>query len=323
MRKQIVCGIIAAAGIGLLIRPAAANKNFVPDWTFHGSSLSSFRTLGEADWRAENGEIVGKPRADTGGWLILDKPLQDVEFASTFRCTGGCRAGVMVRAQSTPEGIRGVYIALPDGQNPAGSFALSIDSQGHEIKREPLKRGGGMVRLITPPPANAQAPGRPPVRPGGQARFPSNDLPPSSPYTRPDYSYKPNEWNPLEVILDANILRVWVNDGPESGTTNGQADEDLASYGPVALYVGGTGEVHFKQVETKDLGRRVQPDEQTSSRFRMQHINDFYYGWSASAADINHDGILDIVSGLSITSAPTIKSPAKSTTARQAMSAHS
>ncbi len=39
------------------------------------------------------------------------------------------------------------------------------------------------------------------------------------------------------------------------------------------------------------------PDEQTSSRFRMQHINDFYYGWSATAADINHDGILDIVSG--------------------------
>ena len=29
----------------------------------------------------------------------------------------------------------------------------------------------------------------------------------------------------------------------------------------------------------------------------MQRINDFYYGWSATAAGINHDGILDIVSG--------------------------
>jgi hypothetical protein len=29
----------------------------------------------------------------------------------------------------------------------------------------------------------------------------------------------------------------------------------------------------------------------------MQRINDFYYGWSATAADINHDEILDIVSG--------------------------
>ncbi len=122
-------------------------------------------------------------------------------------------------------------------------------------------------------------------------------LPPDSPLTRPNYSYSANEWNPLEVLLDGNILRVWINDGPESGTTNGKADEDIASYGPVALYVGGTGEVRFKQIELKDLGRRVLPDEQVSSRFRMQRISDFYYGWSATAADINHDGVLDIVAG--------------------------
>ena len=58
-----------------------------------------------------------------------------------------------------------------------------------------------------------------------------------------------------------------------------------------------TGEVRFKQVELKDLAHRTEPEEQVSSRFRMQRINDFYYGWSATAADINHDGILDIVSG--------------------------
>src|SRR4051794_32082740 len=121
MRKHVVCGIAAVAGLGLLIRPAAANKNFVPDWTFKGSSLSSFRTLGEAAWRVENGEIVGTPRSAAGGWLILDRPLQDVEFAATYRCTGGCRAGVMLRAQSTPEGIRGIYASLPDGENAAGA----------------------------------------------------------------------------------------------------------------------------------------------------------------------------------------------------------
>ena len=206
----------------------------------------------------------------------------------------------MVRTESTPNGIRGVYVALPDGQDPAGAFALSLDAQGHEVKREPLKRGGGMVRMMAPPHPDGQvAPGMggAAARPRRPGRMPYRGLPPDSPYTRPDYSYKPNEWNPLEVILDANILRAWVNDGPEAGTTNGQADEDIASYGPVALYVGGSGEVRFKQVELKDLGRRVLPDELVSSRFRMQHINDFYYGWSAAAADINHDGILDIVSG--------------------------
>ena len=32
MRKEIVCVIVAATGIGLFMRPAGATKNFVPDW---------------------------------------------------------------------------------------------------------------------------------------------------------------------------------------------------------------------------------------------------------------------------------------------------
>jgi len=296
MWKQISCGFLALAGMGLLMRPASANRNFLPDWTFQGSSLGAWRTLGDASWRAENGEIVGTPRTPAGGWLILDRPLQDVQFASTFRCTGGCQAGVMVRVQTTPEGMRGIYVALPSGPDPAATFALKLDPQGREVKREPLRPVNGTVRFIAPPPpVNPAAPaaGRGVGRGG---RGPAA-LPPDSPLTRPTYAYRPNEWNPLEVLLDANMLRVWINDGPEGGTTNGQADEEVAPYGPVALYVGGTGEVRFKQVELKDLGRRVIPAEQVSSRFRMQRISDYYHGWSAAAADVNHDGILDVVAG--------------------------
>jgi hypothetical protein len=65
----------------------------------------------------------------------------------------------------------------------------------------------------------------------------------------------------------------------------------------VALYVGGTGEVRFKDVAYKDLNFRTRPGEQVSSRFRMQRLSDFYYAWGAGAADFNHDGVLDIVSG--------------------------
>ena len=294
MRKRIACLGIVIAGIGLLVRPAAANRNFVPDWIFTGSSITAFRTLGDADWRSENGEIVGKPRSAAGGWLILDRSLEDIEFASTYLCTGGCRTGIMVRTKITADGIRGVYVSLPDGENPAGAFALKLDPEGHEVSREPLHPAGGMVREYVP---HTTSPvGRTSGHSPGRG-FMYGGLPPDSPYTRPDYSYRPDEWNPLEVILDANILRVWIHDGPEAGTTNGEADEEISNYGPLALYVGGTGEVRFKQVEVKDLGRRVRPDEEVSSRFRMQHINDFYYGWSATAADINRDGILDIVSG--------------------------
>ncbi|PWU07923.1 MAG: hypothetical protein C5B51_08750 [Terriglobia bacterium] len=294
MRKKIGGGILALVGF-LLLRPAGANKNFVADWTFKGSSLGSWKTLGHADWHAENGEIVGTPKTADGGWLILDRPLQDVQFASTYRCTGGCRAGVMLRTQMTEDGVQGVYVALPDGQNPAGAFALKLDRQGHELKREVLKRATGTVRYIVPPPETGRGAAFP-AQGGGRGFGPGNG-PPDNPLARPDYPYRPNEWNPLEVILDANYLRAWVNDGPEAGTTNGQADDDVARYGPAALYVGGTGEVRFKQVELKDLGRHVLPAEQVGSRFRMQHISDFYYAWSASAADINHDGILDLVAG--------------------------
>src|ERR1700693_4367405 len=76
----------------------AANRNFVPDVTFKGSALTAWHTLGQADWSARDGEIVGKPKGD-GGWLVLDHGYQDVEFAASFRCTGACKAGVLLRAE--------------------------------------------------------------------------------------------------------------------------------------------------------------------------------------------------------------------------------
>ena len=154
MWKQIACASLAIGATCLVLPRARASKNFVPDWTFQGSSLGTARTLGNADWRAENGEIVGIPKTPEGGWLILDKPLQDVQFASTFRCTGGCRAGVMLRAQKTPDGMQGVYVSLPDGESPAAAFALTVDAQGREVKRQALNRGNGTVRFLAPPSEN-------------------------------------------------------------------------------------------------------------------------------------------------------------------------
>src|SRR3954468_16119568 len=99
----------------------------------------------------------------------MTRPLKTGDFARPLRCTGGCKTGVMMRTQTTADGIRGIFVAMPAGETPAGRFALSLDSQGRELKREVLKRGGGMVRLITPDGQGAGAAGRPPVRPGGQA----------------------------------------------------------------------------------------------------------------------------------------------------------
>ena len=69
--------------------------------------------------------------------------------------------------------------------------------------------------------------------------------------TPPSTALKPDDWNHLEILLDASIIRPFLNDGPIAG---GAADESYGRFGPIALYVGGSGDVRFKDVETSDLG---------------------------------------------------------------------
>src|SRR5918992_5490807 len=76
-----------------------ANKNFIPDWTFTGSSLADAEQLGAAKWTAQNGEVVGTPSSPDGGWLLFNRPLQDVQMATSFQCAVGCQAGLVLRVE--------------------------------------------------------------------------------------------------------------------------------------------------------------------------------------------------------------------------------
>src|SRR5689334_24234264 len=101
-RKALVLfGGSFALVAAILTAPVSANRNFAPDWTFAGSSLTDWQPLGDAEWKAGGGEIVGTPQSDAGGWLLLKKSYQDVQVASTFRCAAGCKAGLLVRAEKT------------------------------------------------------------------------------------------------------------------------------------------------------------------------------------------------------------------------------
>lgn len=257
----------------------AAGPSFHPDVTFHGSSLDGWHTVGQASWHAENGELVGTPQSTSGGWLMLDKSYQDVGLYAEFRCTGGCETGALFRIAKTADGWKGVYISLTEPGTP--SYDVTLDAQGKILTRDKLRRGGGLMRVAPPP-----KPG--PARPF-RFNFPHYDV--KLPFTRPDTSLRPNEWNEIEFMFDANIVRAVMNNGSEAG---GVTDE---GYGPFALYVGGTGEVRFRNVAYKDLGLRDRPTDVTSKNFRRQQISDFYYSMTAAAADFNHDGHLDIVSG--------------------------
>src|SRR6266571_3654912 len=130
MSQKNFCVLITAA-IGVLVSLVfAASPNFVPDVTFKGSVLTGWHKLGPVDWRAENGEIIGMPKEESGGWLVLDKGYQDIAFYSSFRCSGTCKTGVLLRAEKTVTGMKGVYVSLSDSD--VGSYEVLLDSQGRE-----------------------------------------------------------------------------------------------------------------------------------------------------------------------------------------------
>jgi hypothetical protein len=163
-----------------------------------------------------------------------------------------------------------------------GEYAVTIDAQGQIVEREKLRRGGGLIRVALPPtpgqaPANFPRPARPTV---------------PLPVMPDDSDLRAHDWNSVEIFIDANIVRALLNNGREVGAV-GETD----GYGPVALYVGGTGEVHFRSTAVGDMGLKVREAEKVSPDFRKQQLSDFYYSWDSDAADFNHDGVLDVVSG--------------------------
>jgi hypothetical protein len=285
----------------LLSAVIAATRDFIPDFTFRGSSLAGWHTVGHASWRAENGEIVARPETPDGGWLMLDKSYQDVQLYTEFRCADKCDAGVLLRAEKTPDGgLKGIYVS-PTGE--AGAYSVTLNSEGKELNRTRLLRATAQfARMAAGTWSNGQAhvPGfaGPAITVAEQQEEAAK--PPAAPaagrggFAPPAPQMKAGDWNTLDIIVDADMVWTGLNGrrGPNSAT-----NDRMMGFGPVALHVAGTGEVRFRDVALKDLNRKTEPASQVSSHFRMQQLSDFFYSWGATAGDINHDGIPDVVAG--------------------------
>src|SRR5258708_392698 len=127
----------------LLLTPLlGVSPSFKPDATVKGSSLMGWRSLGQADWKMQDGEITGtvKPGAP-GGWLVLDHSYQDVALNAFFRCAEGCKTGVLLRAEKTPQGMKGIFVSLTAGD--VAPYRITLDAEGRELTREKLRFGGG------------------------------------------------------------------------------------------------------------------------------------------------------------------------------------
>lgn len=255
-----------------------AQKDFVPDVVFKGSSLSGWHTLGSAQWNAHEGEISVSP-SGAGGWLVSDKKYQDVRFYVRMRCEGPCDSGVLLRAEVLPNGgLHGVYLSLKQGD--LNAYELTTDASGKEIARTKLPAAPPEVVGISGPPA-ASASNAPPAPPR-----------PVRPPRPPAELAKAGDWNTVELLIDDNALNGFVNGAQLLGgavSPNG--------YGAIAVFAGPQSQIALNNVGFKDINLEREPAKFTSPHFTEQKISDFYYGWSAVAADIRKSGTLDVVSG--------------------------
>jgi hypothetical protein len=272
---------------GLSETKAEFGLTFIPDHVFSGSSLKGFQVVGDADWGAQEGELIGKAKpGSNGGWLVLNHQYQDVGFHALFKCTGNSETALLFRREKVDRGYRGVLLSLK--KNNVVPYSVIFDEQGKEIKREQLRPAGGIMYRIAPPPDTSSRKSN---------SFPSPATPPPDIALRaPNTGFRENDWNMIEVFLETNVIRSFLNDGRETGGAI-DGESALSGFGPVALYASGDGEVRFKEVMYKDIAVRHTPKEVSSPRFNVQRISDFYYSWGADAADFNRDGHLDVVSG--------------------------
>jgi Domain of Unknown Function (DUF1080)/FG-GAP-like repeat len=266
--------------------------SFIPDKVLAGSSLDGWHTVGSATWHLKDGQLTGAPGpSGNGGWLVMDYSYQDVELFTKFQCAGDCETGILFRIKKNPDGgMKGTYASLSGGE-VVMYYDVTTDADGKITDRAPLRPGGGKMRIAPPavPDQHKSASAYSPGRFSPYAQTPGVEYP----YSKPDSNLYPKQWNDVEFIFDANILRADQNNGRDSGGISGSS----SSYGPIALYVGGTGDVQFKNLAYKDISDHYHALSYTSSDFRKQTLSDFYYSWGAAAADFNRDGNLDIVSG--------------------------
>jgi hypothetical protein len=263
--------------------------SFIPDYHFKGPNLTGW-TVKSGNWSSSNDEVKGKVNGESAaGVLFLNQSFQDVAVQVSVKRETTVDTGLLLRIEEKESGIEAILVAIEE--NDIVPYKISFDKNWKETSREEMAKAGGIFYRIAPPPVKQE---------GNQAvanrAFTPPTMPSDLPVKRPDTSFKNGEWNQLEVYLDVNVVRSFLNDGREVGATTG-VTTTLDKFGPVALYIAGTGEVQFKNILLKDISIKETPLEASSDRFEVQRISDMYYSWGADAADFNQDGYLDVVAG--------------------------
>ncbi len=232
---------------------------------FNGISLAGWNSQGGARWRVANGEIVGSSAADPG-WLVLDRSYQDFILKFAFQCQD-CDAGVLLRqapSSAKPGTTTAIYAGI-SGPDLLTAFRVSLDPQRKELERTQLFKWVARQNL---------------------------------PYMQMSVTDRADGWKQVRIQVRGDAV-------PGGGGPNAQkpaategGQPALPTHGPLALRLG-KGEVRVRNVEITDLLRPPAgvAAEKTSPDFRKIQLTDRFYAEGVSAGDINHDGVLDALSG--------------------------
>ena len=232
--------------------------------------------------------------------MIFNRSYQDAALFTRFRCQGQCDAGVLLRAEDTADGRKGILLSLE--KDTVAPYRVTFDESGRMLSKE-----------------SARDP----------ETWPGNDMKTGSDFARHRWA-KPvqietGQWNSIEIFMDGNYIYNHLNgmrnllkpgvakpgivptllpfEGKFTDIYNYSEIPDLRydeitqdDYGPIGLYVG-SGKVKFDNIAVKDLNTVTVEPERSSSRFRVQRLNDFAYSWGIDAADLDRDGVTDIIAG--------------------------
>src|SRR4030095_3154974 len=87
--RILLAVLLAAVAMPMALRGQIGP--FAPDWTLKGAALTGTQQMGQATWKADNGEIVATATGPDGGWLLLSGGYQDVQVGGEFRGAGDCK----------------------------------------------------------------------------------------------------------------------------------------------------------------------------------------------------------------------------------------
>jgi hypothetical protein len=123
-----------------LCAPAASTMGSAVGFAsvFNGLNLDGWEMQGHASWKAERGEIVGRPDPGqkTDCWLFSKEEWTDFTLEVEFKVPEKCNSGIAIRMPKEATGDPDAYgyevqISDAPGRKPTGSLLHHVDSEGN------------------------------------------------------------------------------------------------------------------------------------------------------------------------------------------------